>query len=210
MFGDFPEGPVVRTPSFHCRGLGSVPSWGTEIPQIMQCSQIKNKRGTSLVVQWLRLHASNAGGVGLIPGWGTKIWHAVWQNQNKKFKISEIYERGCLFFLLSRHHDTCIFYEWYAEWNFHLSCFSNNWGQKNPIQKNWEKAVVKSVKATRGPLESTSRHLAASFQGFPASSIFLCPGWDSYWLPWLNLTPPAPHSDPTITCIFWPDWDDFI
>ena len=28
--------------------------------------------GTSLVVQWLRLHIPNAGGVGLIPGQGTK------------------------------------------------------------------------------------------------------------------------------------------
>ena len=29
----------------------------------------KNKRkGTFLTVEWLRLHASNAGGVGLIPG----------------------------------------------------------------------------------------------------------------------------------------------
>ena len=34
--------------------------------------------GTSLVVQWLRLHASSAGGAGSIPGWGTKIPHAVW------------------------------------------------------------------------------------------------------------------------------------
>ena len=31
--------------------------------------------GTSLVVQWLRLHASNAEGVGSIPGVGTKIPH---------------------------------------------------------------------------------------------------------------------------------------
>ena len=31
--------------------------------------------GTSLVVQWLRLHTSNAGGMGLIPGGGTKIPH---------------------------------------------------------------------------------------------------------------------------------------
>ena len=29
-------------------------------------------RGTSLVVQWLRLHAPNAGGPGLIPGQGTR------------------------------------------------------------------------------------------------------------------------------------------
>ena len=33
--------------------------------------------GTSLVVQWLQLRASNAGGKGLIPGQGTKIPHAV-------------------------------------------------------------------------------------------------------------------------------------
>ena len=33
--------------------------------------------GTSLVVQWLRPHASNVGGMGSIPGWGTKIPHAV-------------------------------------------------------------------------------------------------------------------------------------
>ena len=34
-------------------------------------------QGTSLVVQWLRLHASTAGAVGLTPGWGTKIPHAM-------------------------------------------------------------------------------------------------------------------------------------
>ena len=38
--------------------------------------RIYTKIGTSLVVQWLRLCASNAGGTGLIPGWGTKIPHA--------------------------------------------------------------------------------------------------------------------------------------
>ena len=34
---------------------------------------IRGVSGTSLMVQWSRLPASNAGGVGLIPGWGTKI-----------------------------------------------------------------------------------------------------------------------------------------
>ena len=29
------------------------------------------------MVQWLRLHAPNAGGMGLIPGWGTKIPYVV-------------------------------------------------------------------------------------------------------------------------------------
>ena len=31
-----------------------------------------SKTGTSLVVQWLRLHAPNAGGPGSIPGQGTR------------------------------------------------------------------------------------------------------------------------------------------
>ena len=34
--------------------------------------------GTSLVVQWLRLHTSTAAGVGSFPGQGTKIPHAAW------------------------------------------------------------------------------------------------------------------------------------
>ena len=29
---DFPRGPVVKTPGFHCRGLGSIPGQGTEMP----------------------------------------------------------------------------------------------------------------------------------------------------------------------------------
>ena len=39
--------------------------------------------GTSLVVQWLRLHASTAGGTGSIPGGATKIPHA-WRCGKKK------------------------------------------------------------------------------------------------------------------------------
>ena len=45
----------------------------------------KIKIWTSLVVQWLRLHASNARNVGLIPGQGTKIPHAMWHGQKKFF-----------------------------------------------------------------------------------------------------------------------------
>ena len=35
--------------------------------------------GTSLVVQWLRLHTPNAEGLGSIPGLGTKTLHALGQ-----------------------------------------------------------------------------------------------------------------------------------
>ena len=36
----------------------------------------KNKKGTSLAVQWLRLCTSTARGTGSIPGWGTNILHS--------------------------------------------------------------------------------------------------------------------------------------
>ena len=39
---------------------------------------------TSLVVQWLRLCAPNAGGTGSTPGQGTKILHASRPSQKKK------------------------------------------------------------------------------------------------------------------------------
>ena len=45
-----------------------------------------NEQGISPVVQWLRLHASNAGGMGSIPGQGTKIPHASQCGQIEKKK----------------------------------------------------------------------------------------------------------------------------
>ena len=44
----------------------------------------KSYEGTSLAVQWLRLHASTAGDVGSIPDRGTKIPHAVQWGRKKK------------------------------------------------------------------------------------------------------------------------------
>ena len=46
-------------------------------------------RGTSLVAQWLRFHAPNAGGTGSIPGWGTKIPHNVWWGQQQQQKLGK-------------------------------------------------------------------------------------------------------------------------
>ena len=42
--------------------------------------------GTSLVVQWLRLRASNAEGMGSIPGRGTRIPHALRHHQKNPTK----------------------------------------------------------------------------------------------------------------------------
>ena len=61
--------------------------------------------GTSLMVQWLRLHILNAGTPNLIPGWETgptdhnyKILHAatkIWCSQKKKKKVA--YDTEILF-----------------------------------------------------------------------------------------------------------------
>ena len=45
-----------------------------------------NNKGISLVVQWLRLCASNAGGESLIPGQGTKVPRATGHSQKINFK----------------------------------------------------------------------------------------------------------------------------
>ena len=45
--------------------------------------------GNSLVVQWLRFCASNAGGVGSIPGQETKIPHVARCGQNTKNKKND-------------------------------------------------------------------------------------------------------------------------
>ena len=45
-------------------------------------------RGTSLVVQWLRPHASTAWGTVFISGWRTKILSAVQHGQKNKIKIN--------------------------------------------------------------------------------------------------------------------------
>ena len=58
--------------------------------------------GTCLVVQWLRLHASNVRGTDSIPGQGTKIPHAV--KQKKKYKKD--HHRLLIFFLKSPFRST--------------------------------------------------------------------------------------------------------
>ena len=37
-------GPMIRTWCFHCQGSGSVPGWGTKIPQASWPNKIKGPR----------------------------------------------------------------------------------------------------------------------------------------------------------------------
>ena len=48
----------------------------------------KKKKGNSLAVQWLGLHAFTAKGTGSVPGWGTKIPQAS-RGQKKQNKTKE-------------------------------------------------------------------------------------------------------------------------
>ena len=36
---EFPRSPAVQTLNFHCQGPGSIPGWGTKIPQVIRCGQ---------------------------------------------------------------------------------------------------------------------------------------------------------------------------
>ena len=88
---------ILSTVSFDIRNLNLVSIDIQRVQELVsesrspdlscRVSSSRNKSiGTSLEVQWLRLHASNAGGTCSIPGWGTKIPHAAWHGQKKKKK----------------------------------------------------------------------------------------------------------------------------
>ena len=51
---EFPGSPVVWTLYFHCEGVGSIPRWGTKIPQAVQCGQkfLKIKKKKCIVIFW--------------------------------------------------------------------------------------------------------------------------------------------------------------
>ena len=44
MEREFPGGLVVRIPGFHCHAQGSVPAWGTEMPQAVWQKKKKKKK----------------------------------------------------------------------------------------------------------------------------------------------------------------------
>ena len=47
---EFPGGPVLRTPHFHCQGPGSIPGQGTKIPQAAQHDQKRKKK--KKILKW--------------------------------------------------------------------------------------------------------------------------------------------------------------
>ena len=65
---------------------------------------IQKSRGTSLAVQWLRLHAPKAGRLGPIPGQGAKIPHAATNtccSQTNSFNSRKINNQKWHFFCLN-------------------------------------------------------------------------------------------------------------
>ena len=87
--------PVASGPttSKHFPYLWQLPGcWGLVITHFDIDKEIKKpSQGTSLVVQWLRLHfqCRELGGTGSISGWETKILHVLWCGQKiKKQKLT--------------------------------------------------------------------------------------------------------------------------
>ena len=67
------EGTAVRLRNQIVSKVVNLFTLETKINCLLLVFTIKEgKSGTSLVVQWLRLHAPNAGGLGLIPGQVTR------------------------------------------------------------------------------------------------------------------------------------------
>ena len=60
----------------HAFSIQLAPTWSSRLSL-----KISPLLGTSLVVQWLRFCAPNAGGPSWFPGWRTKILHASWCSQ---------------------------------------------------------------------------------------------------------------------------------
>ena len=69
----------------------SVLNWNEEEEWALRVNS--HKVGTSLVVQWVRLHPPSAGGMSSIPGLGTKIPHASRWGQKKKSLGRIIFQR---------------------------------------------------------------------------------------------------------------------
>ena len=68
--GEFPGGPVVRTLSFHCHGLGSIPGQETKVLQDLQCRQKKEeekKRNTHREMITVQNSIEKITGSGLAP-----------------------------------------------------------------------------------------------------------------------------------------------
>ena len=81
-----------KAPGSHFGRMGRDLKWYEEMQPkeyfLLVCTSVVEAAisGTSLTVQWLRLHAFNAGHLGSIPGSGTKIPYAIWCSQKKKKK----------------------------------------------------------------------------------------------------------------------------
>ena len=86
--------------SFHFTELLSIRTHNViSLLPVHTCQFIGHKTllsGTSLVVQWLRLHASTTGDAGLIPGQGIKIHHATQPSPPSKTFLSKYHWHFCL------------------------------------------------------------------------------------------------------------------
>ena len=89
-------GKIIQFENHCSRLLITIPP-KCQFPYLSTTSNIKEPPGTSLAVQWLRLHASKAGGTGLTPGQGTKIPHSMARGKEKKSHIISLHSYFSVF-----------------------------------------------------------------------------------------------------------------
>ena len=56
---EFPGCPMVRTRAVTTKGMGSIPGWGTKVPQAVRHSQMKKKKPLCLSIPPLQTGSSD-------------------------------------------------------------------------------------------------------------------------------------------------------
>ena len=117
--------------------------WSWDVFAFIRCifTFFKQYFGTFLVVQWLGLHAPNAGGKGLIPDWETKIIPTccmAWPKRKKKKTRcfdTVMLSHPCIYTTGVNKSQLIVFLCWicftsiFLELLEHIDCFSSNSGQ---------------------------------------------------------------------------------
>ena len=117
--------------------------------------------GTSLAVQWLSLHTSNAGGTGLIPGQRTKIPHAMRCGCQKKEGIKIVGAKWAASVFL--HNSYFLSGNNWVRGRSHLQTFTGGWAM-------WPAQPMKEKQRGSASPQSGSGGIWVLFQGFSSPS----------------------------------------
>ena len=131
-----------------------------ETCKILFCWLLKTIVETFLVVQWLRLHASNAQDMSSIPGWGSKISQAVWCHQKMKNSVEDNIQYGIYLHLQPKLSHSSLMYP---------SDISIRYFKRNKLNKFKNKYIIPFLLLTLNlifnsdpPLREQNHHLSCN------------------------------------------------